>query len=90
MGTLGLEFLAHGVPTLVQEVSIPGRSDSDTSREDRGIVGHTDGQGTILETKTAKVEARNGHDVSNTGAGLASDHVGLFIKSQLGDKVLSL
>jgi hypothetical protein len=90
MGSLGLELLAHGIPTLVQDISIPGRCDGDTSREDRGIVGYTDGQGTVLQTETAEIEARDSHDVSDTGTGLAGDHVSLFIEGQLGDKILSL
>jgi hypothetical protein len=90
MGTLGLELLTHGITALVQDISIPARCNSDTSGENRGIVGYTDGQGTILKTETAKVEARDSHNVSNTGTRLTGDHVGLFSEGQLGDKVLSL
>lgn len=84
--TLGLELLAHGVTTLVEHMLVPRGSSGDTSREDTGVVGETDGQRSILQAKTLETKTGNGNDVTSTRSGLASDHVSLLFESELVDK----
>lgn len=66
MGALGLEFLAHGHAPVVHHLLVPSGSDGNTSGEDTGIVGHADGQGTILKTEAVEAKAWNASDVANT------------------------
>lgn len=41
-----------------------------------------------METETLEAETRNGDNVSNTGTGSSSNHVGLFFEGQLGEELL--
>ncbi|KAI6757905.1 hypothetical protein HG531_003730 [Fusarium graminearum] len=88
MGTLGLELLTQCETALVEKVLVPGRCGGNTSRKNTGVVGDSDSEGTVMETETLEAETRNGDNVSNTGTGSTSDHVGLFLEGQLGEELL--
>jgi hypothetical protein len=88
VSALGFELLTHCETALVEEVLVPGGSGGNTSGENAGVVGDSDGERAVMETETVEAETRNGDDVSDTGTGCSSDHVGLFLESQLGDELL--
>ena len=43
-----------------------------------------------MQAKTGEVQARNGDDVANTGAGLASDHISVLLGREKGHPGLGL
>jgi hypothetical protein len=90
VSTLGLELLTHCETALVEELLVPRGGSGNTSGEDAGVVGNSDGERAVMKTETLEAETRNGNDVSNTRAGCTSDHVSLLLESQLGDELLGL
>lgn len=90
VSALGLELLSHGKTSLVEEVLVEGGSGGNTSGEDTGVIGNSNGERTIVETETTEAETRNGENVSNTGTRCSCDHVGLLLECQLREKLLGL
>jgi len=73
LSSLGPELAAHRNGPVVHQLPIPGGRDGHSARVHADEISRAEGGRAILETETAKVEARNRVNITHTGTRLASD-----------------